>query len=301
MKVHTFLSGIMIIGLCLGSVRAGNTQEIFEASNDVGDEKVTTDAVETAYKKSDGTFDHLKDVKRPLPPKLRNVYGYNERNKVIEFNNSLSQIGKLRKPRGGGYCTASLVGENLILTAAHCIIKDGKLITGDYLFYTGLRGGFYEENSAISYFWWGSKTPDDDQANDWAILQLKTPLGKKVGYFGTRTIPTLTSENNFGLTIAGYSPINKTTDDLYVQEGCSVREHLADGTLFYHDCDAGPGDSGGPIYKCTESSCFIVAIHVAAYQHDSANALWLREYDRQVANIAVSNKKFGAKISELRR
>ena len=228
-----------------------------------------------------------------------NVYGKNDREKLLQMEKPFSWIGMLELPKGGN-CTASLVGEDLVLTAAHCILdKQEKLLYGKYSFKLGYDNGHYIAESGVESFTYGIH-PLTNRADDWAILKLSRPLGKS-GYFGSKSIKHRWSNDNFDLTLAGYSTVNPSTNELYFHNGCSVKKHILDGKIFYHDCDSGPGDSGAPIFKCVNDDCYIVAIHVAAKQGGSPNALYLPEYDSdKYQNIACSNENFGSKLKKIR-
>ena len=58
------------------------------------------------------------------------VYGNDDRGELNSRSYPWSAIGRLDIP-GGGHCTATLVGVDLILTNAHCVENNsGKLIKG---------------------------------------------------------------------------------------------------------------------------------------------------------------------------
>jgi len=241
-----------------------------------------------------------------------NIYGDNDRIKVKNVSGPLSKIGKLLKPNHQGSCTASLIGKNLILTAAHCIFKASsgveespELLTGSYLFQLGLKDGVPIASSGISHFWWGGLDFRKNKINDWAILELKKPLGKTYGYLGTKSIKEQ-SEHNFNVRIAGYSTIAPDLMSLYEQEGCRIRIHNQENKLLFHDCDAGPGDSGAPIFKCIEDSgCYILGIHVSS-EVDNDDLLKgyseLEEFDYgRHRNIGASSINFFKKLVELQK
>ncbi len=227
-----------------------------------------------------------------------NVYGKGQRKAVTEFKRPFNRIGRLEGP-DSTYCTASLVGSNLILTAAHCIANEKhELMTGAYHFILPNGGG----TAGVIKFWYGSLNAANTREQDWAILKLDAPLGTANGYFGTDDITDIQSQLNHHLMIAGYSSQFSDQYALTYEEGCSIRSLQADGKVGHHDCDAAPGDSGAPILSCVENNiCQIVAIHVAAYQGGSGQALTLESFTEQFANISTSASNFSQAILQARQ
>jgi V8-like Glu-specific endopeptidase len=234
-----------------------------------------------------------------------NIYGKHDRKKVKTLGAPEQFIGRLTTPNGD-YCTASLVGKDLILTAGHCV--DDKNKTRGYKFILGENRGTRLAASSIKKIWQGSQQGRFSRANDWALMRLSKPLGRTYGYFGLRRIKDIHDEYNYELSLAGYSDINNDARSMYLQKGsCDIREHVhavgVKRSIFYHDCDAGPGDSGAPIYRCLKpNDCRIVAIHVSAFQGGAQEALHLNEYDMdQYQNVASGSVNFLGKLLEIRK
>lgn len=221
-------------------------------------------------------------------------------------------------------CTASLVGENLIVTAAHCLSRGpekNEFQEGDYAFHLGW-GSDRALDASIAIAnknWYGSlkvRETYQDQSEDWAFLRLKKPLGKKWGYFkmayfeGEREHEIL----DYGYNIAGYGlAFIKDQDYFYPtknEEKCHLKKF--DPFVFHHDCDAWFGDSGAPIYYCDElekpkkadpehdikgatKQCYMVAMHVASQGETSR----LPYYDENQTNFAVKVLTMRDKLIEL--
>lgn len=210
-------------------------------------------------------------------------------------------IGRLSLAKGG-YCTASLVGRDLILTNSHCLARDGELVKGNYQFYLGYNNGSYLAVSGTTHANWGSLTPKNNRRADWAIMRLKTPLGDQYGWFGTRVLPSDREDNAyFDLTLAGYGQaFSGSGQRLTAHEGCNIRKRVNGGATLYHDCDISPGDSGAPLFKCTRTEgCKIYALQSAEHRDGGAATLSLDEYSHKNSNVAVGVGEFISKLIEL--
>ena len=218
----------------------------------------------------------------------------------------LDRVGTLVHP-DGNRCTASYIGENYLLTAAHCVMQKGKnkLQKGKYLFeHIQLPNGKYWDSRTITRFHFIElKQLSNVQTtkNHWVIVEMNKDLSKPKRYFGySYPGDNLYSEyhdSNFNLSIVGFSPnFNGKTRQLSFTDGdCEIKELLADGKVALHDCDCGPRDSGSPLYSCRTGGygkwkeCYISAIHVGAY---SENGEKFDHYSRDNGNIAVTMKSF---------
>ena len=222
--------------------------------------------------------------------------------------NPLDRVGTLRHPYGER-CTASYIGKGLVLTAAHCVMKHGKnqLQKGDYLFeYIHKQYGGYEEFRAITRFHYIELVQLEDAGiesakSHWVILELSSPILFPDRFFGFH-YPGDNEydehhESNYDLSIIGFSPeFNGNTQALtFSNAHCNIQEHLFNSYVALHNCDAGPRDSGSPLYKCqvskdrTREECTISAIHVGAFSQQGTQ---FEIYTRANANVAVTVKSF---------
>jgi protease YdgD len=188
------------------------------------------------------------------------------------------------------------VGKKLILTAAHCLVNDkGEFVKGDYRFHLGMIKGKALASSTVNHAWWGgTKFPTIiSRANDWALLRLDNPLGKRFGYFGTIGVSgSKLYGDREALYLAGYGTLTSSDTLHFPTVSCEARESFAFGGGFYHDCDSSRGDSGGPMYSCSGQDCWIYGINVAEFRQGKKVSLKVSEYSSRHANLAVAGKQF---------
>ena len=151
----------------------------------------------------------------------------------------------------GGTCTATLIGPDILITAAHCI-ADGRRINAEGEFKTGeaLPGG-HRTARVIDYLvdedWDNERFSDTDDIDgaDWALLRIDRPLGDELGHVGVLDSTELSrrAARQERLWQAGYSW--DTGDNLSGNEDCRIVEFNRDNTMA-HNCDTTRGDSGSP-------------------------------------------------------
>lgn len=161
-----------------------------------------------------------------------------------------AQIGRLFT--GSGRCTASLIGEALALTNAHCVTKrSGKMVEkgrwplrGGHMYIT-FEGLYASDRVNVvdivlheDGFW--NTEYAGDYRNDWAVLKLdRHPAGR--GWFGIAHEQFEKRENIF---IAGHSSDLNDGRFLTVDWNC---DGLGTEDLVVHSCRGAPGLSGAPI------------------------------------------------------
>lgn len=128
-----------------------------------------------------------------------------------------SAIGRLNLG-GSGFCSAMLVGPDLVLSAASCLFNhtEGRWWGRNELFF---QGGYQFENAENqagiadyaapkSYRPDGRLTLNSARAN-FALLKLKRPIGKKAGWFGIKwndeTLARKLRSHRSSIHLAGYS------------------------------------------------------------------------------------------------
>lgn len=150
----------------------------------------------------------------------------------------------------GGTCTATLVSERVLATAAHCISENGRIMA-EGVFTTGenLPGGPRTARTIdflVDPRWNEEAFSDgnDLDGTDWALLRLDQPLGAELGYVGALNLDRATrAQREARLWQAGYSW--DTGTNLSGNTDCRILNFYRDNTMA-HDCDTTRGDSGSP-------------------------------------------------------
>lgn len=164
--------------------------------------------------------------------------------------------------------TAWLCGPSAMMTSAHCV-------------YDSARGGY-----AKSIRVWparnGSASPFDSyavksvhiarewkttgqQKYDFALMNLKTAIGNRLGYFGVRYKKGASAYDGKHIAIAGYPGEHQY--QLWKMGG-SVSESTA--SMLYYKVDTTGGQSGSPVYCRVPSEYYAIGIH--GYGGTSQNA-----------------------------
>jgi protease YdgD len=207
-------------------------------------------------------------------------------------------VGRLALP-DGSWCTATLVSTDLILTAAHCVMdpEGAGIVKGDYSFMPGYNNGASSDSAKLTWFWWGTATPEVDRQDDWALARLDKALGTEDGWFATNPLDLTQYLNNPMFELGGY---NQDLDGGLVDtadEKCSFTK--PQNGFFLHNCSDSRGSSGAAIFYMNQSTPVVAAIGVAEYRDNGNNSLVGIPYTDAHANIAVPATKFSAKITEL--
>jgi protease YdgD len=165
----------------------------------------------------------------------------------------------------GGTCTATLIADDVLITASHCIDDDGRAdARGTFETGYGRPGGTVTAR-IIGYFIdpnWNSdqfSNTDDFDGTDWAMLRIDQPLGAQLGHVGVRELVRNEGRRgaqNFDLYQAGYS--RDTGAHLSGNVGCRMVDVDNDDTMS-HNCDTTQGDSGSPFMVREGNQYFVVA------------------------------------------
>lgn len=168
----------------------------------------------------------------------------------------------------GGFCTAALIRDNLILTAAHCVYDARGRIrdAGEFTFSAGLRSGRAEATRGVhslvahpQYEHAPNSIEDKNVAVDIAVLRLDQPIRRaRIQPFRIDEQPVRGDE----IGVVSYGRGRSEAPSL--QEVCSVLGRQTGVVVM--TCDVVQGSSGSPVFTLGEGAPRIVSV-VSAIAH----------------------------------
>lgn len=167
-----------------------------------------------------------------------------------------SAVGRLNAG-GRSYCTAVMISERHLLTAAHCLWNriQGNWWPVDSLhFVAGYQGGEAPLHALVKSYVVadgvviGARMSPDQAGADWAVVELAEPLGRLAGWMAVgMPADTAPGASGRGGVVGALGYRAESPHAMSLEYGCRVLAHESDSRVFWHDCPGARGESGGPV------------------------------------------------------
>ena len=220
-----------------------------------------------------------QSVKPNEGDRIRGTIDFDNRIPMLSRKYPWSTIGRVQGTTADGsyHCTGALISEDIVITNAHCVIDpDNGKLSQRIQFYPNVIDGQVKDQRDVAEVVdvvYGTNFKDGAKldANDWAVMKINKPLGRKYGYLGVKSVASSAlisnQKNYFFVGYSGDFPSAKYQQyfpagpgfTASFQAGCSILREEANFLL--HDCDTAGGSSGGPIIAMVDGEPYVVAIN----------------------------------------
>lgn len=259
---------------------------------------------------------------QPIDGPIRAIINDDDRRPVMSRNYPWSAIGRVDwvNPDGTveGACTGTLIGLDLVLTNAHCLVDEitNQPTTKTIVFRPNMIQGRTAQDATVIDYVYGDSPYTGRAADDWAILKLDQPLGETYGYLGWRAVdfsdPNVRAGVGDRIRLVGYSGdfpteylsgFGEPGETAGVSARCAVLLIVPEGDLaetLVHSCDTNPGASGGPIFALfDDGEYYLVGLHSGSISLLESITLPTGE-STDVLNRGVQVSRWAAQAAALR-